>query len=48
MLIALVRINNIKINELKFISSTDLHVTQLLDDDFEIFLFILRQYLRVN
>lgn len=46
MLIALVGINNIKINELKFISSTDL--TQLLDDDFEIFLFILRQYLRVN
>lgn len=29
MLIALVRINNIKINELKFISGTDL--TQLLD-----------------
>lgn len=46
MLIALVRINNIKINELKFISSTDL--TQPLDDEFESFLFILRQYLRVN
>lgn len=38
MLIALVRINNIKINELKFISSTDL--TQLLDDDFKIFLYL--------